>query len=199
MENDSKNNWHAWIPRKENPQIINPKRGFISSANQVSADKSYPYYYTGRFERYRNRSVNDKLTSMSNISIDDMKKMQQDVYSHKAADFLGHIKSLNLKDNMNTEEKKLFDILTQWDYQYLADLEGPVLFDLFYKKLSDNTWDEIDALRKEMNVGFPNDWRLLDLMISEPSNKYFDHKGTRKCRRCNRYNSQIAQRKFCRI
>jgi penicillin amidase len=177
--NDSKNNWHAWIPRKENPQIINPKRGFISSANQVSADKSYPYYYTGRFERYRNRSVNDKLTSMSNISIDDMKKMQQDVYSHKAADFLGHIKSLNLKDNMNTEEKKLFDILTQWDYQYLADLEGPVLFDLFYKKLSDNTWDEIDALRKEMNVGFPNDWRLLDLMISEPSNKYFDHKGTR--------------------
>lgn len=120
------------------------------------------------------------------------------MFIHKAADFLGLIKSLNLKDNMNTEEKKLFDILTQWDYQYLADLEGPVLFDLFYR-LSDNTWDEIDALRKEMNVGFPNDWRLLDLMISEPSNKYFDHKGTKMLERCNRYNSQIAQRKFCRI
>ncbi|MBP6447586.1 MAG: penicillin acylase family protein [Saprospiraceae bacterium] len=177
--NNTKNNWQGWIPRKQNPQIINPKRGFISSANQVSADKSYPYYYTGRFERYRNRSVNDKLTAMTSVDVDDMKKMQQDAFSHKAADYLNHIRSLNLGSDFNGDEKKWFDIITNWDNHYSVAQEGPVMFDLFYKKLADNTWDEIEALRTEMNVEYPDDWRLLELIINDPKNKYFDYTGTK--------------------
>ncbi|MBC7884832.1 MAG: penicillin acylase family protein, partial [Saprospiraceae bacterium] len=102
---DSKNGWQDYIPRGQNPQILNPERGFIASANQVSADHSYPYYFTGKFERYRNRSVNDKLTKMSGITTDDMKKMQQDVYSYKAADFIGVLKNMVDRERVAAKDK----------------------------------------------------------------------------------------------
>ena len=177
--NSSKNNWQAWIPKNQNPQILNPKRGFISSANQVSADKTYPYYFTGKFERYRNRSVNDKLSSMSNITPDEMKRMQQDAFSYKASDFIGVLKEKLLESNLNEKEKNHYKTLTNWNYQYKAVSEAPVLFELFFNKLNENTWDEFSELRKSMSVRMPEDWRLLELLKSDPSNKYFDMKSTK--------------------
>ena len=174
----SANDWQAWIPRIQNPQIINPKRGFISSANQVSADKSYPYYFTGKFERYRNRSVNAKLEAMDHISVADMQKMQSDTYSHKASDFIAHMKTMIQAPALHPNEQQKWNLLTDWNYEYKAALEAPVLFDIFYKKLAENTWDEIKALGQNMDVNYPEDWRLLEVIKTDPNNKYFDMTAT---------------------
>ncbi|MGB4958948.1 MAG: penicillin acylase family protein, partial [Saprospiraceae bacterium] len=172
--NSKANDWQAWIPRDQNPQILNPKRGFISSANQVSADKTYPYYFTGKFERYRNRSVNDKLTDANNITVDDMKKMQHDAFSYKAADFVHVLKSMSLEGELRSTQKDILQLLTTWDYTYKASSLSPTLFDIFYKKLEENTWDELKPLRDEMDITLPEPWRLLEMIQTEPTNKYFD-------------------------
>ena len=171
---NTNNGWQAWIPRDQNPQILNPQRGFISSANQVSADKSYPYYFTGKFERYRNRSVNDKLSQMNEITTDDMKKMQYNAYSQKAADFLTTIKTLVQAEDLTEVEQKHFKTLQDWDYHYKATSEAATLFDIFYKKLTQNTWDEITELNQNMDINYPEDWRLLEIIQTDPANKYFD-------------------------
>ncbi len=175
---DSKNGWKAYIPRSQNPQILNPKRGFISSANQVSADVTYPYYFTGKFERYRNRSVNDKLSTMNGITTDDMKKMQQDAYSIKAEEYITTMRpimdSLSLKDSL----KIGWEILNKWDFRYTANQEAPTLFDLFYTKISNNTWDEIIAERSNMDVKLPEPWRLLEIIQKYPKHRFFDIKST---------------------
>ncbi len=174
----TKNNWNAWIPRYQNPQIINPARGFISSANQVSADKSYPYYFTGKFERYRNRSVNNKLTEMAQITPKMMQEMQQDAFSYKASDYISMIaKNINTID-LSPSENDFFAKLTKWNFQYNAKDEAPTFFDLFYKKLQENTWDELAALKKSMDINYPEAWRLLELIESDPNNKFFDIKDT---------------------
>jgi penicillin amidase len=183
--NKSKNNWQEWIPKHQNPQIINPKRGFISSSNQVSADKSYPYYFTGKFERYRNRSVNDKLTAMNNISPEDMKKLQQDAFSHKAADLIGLLKEKNIDFSMTDGEKAMYNMLIEWDFHYKADSEAPTLFELFYKKLSENMWDEISELGENMNVHYPESWRLFELIKNDPTNKFFDIKSSKRVEDAN--------------
>ena len=41
---DSSYMWQGMIPQSENPHVLNPERNFISSANQLPADTSYPYY-----------------------------------------------------------------------------------------------------------------------------------------------------------
>jgi penicillin amidase len=66
------------IPQKHNAHVVNPERGFVSSANQHPTDSTYPYYYTGMFENYRNRRVNDELTRLNGIEPQDMQNLQLD-------------------------------------------------------------------------------------------------------------------------
>ena len=33
--------WQGYIPNSENPMMLNPARGFVSSANQLPADKPF--------------------------------------------------------------------------------------------------------------------------------------------------------------
>ena len=67
---DSSYNWQAMIPQAENPHMLNPERGFISSANQLPADTSYPYYIGGAgFPNYRGWTINKRLSSGWQISL----------------------------------------------------------------------------------------------------------------------------------
>ena len=47
-----------------------------------------------------------------------------------------------------------------------------------YKKLVENTWDENQVLKQNNDVNYPEAWRLLELIQSEPENKFFDNKTT---------------------
>ncbi len=177
---NSKNGWQAFIPRSQNPQILNPKRGFISSANQVSADHTYPYYFTGKFERYRNRSINNKLSIMNGITPEDMKKMQQDAYSIKADEYISTIRPIIDRGILSDSVKIGWEILNKWDFRYIANQEAPSLFDIFYNKLVNNTWDEIITERNNMDVKLPESWRLLEIIQKYPNNKFFDIRSTPK-------------------
>lgn len=178
--NNSKNNWQDWIPRDQNPQIRNPERGFISSANQVSADKTYPYYYNGKFERYRNVSINQKLNEISKASPEDMKKMQYNDVSLKAAQFVSMLKNTIQSDDIHVDLRDLYSKLTTWDFSYKADKVEPIILEKFVDTLHAITWDEINTLKKEMDVKYPEDWRLLELIVNDPTNAFFDIKSTPK-------------------
>lgn len=174
----STNDWTAFIPRSQNPQIINPQRGFIASANQVSADKTYPYYFTGKFERYRNRSVNGKLEKMQDITTENMKMMQQDAYSHKAADFIPVLNTIMDTTELTSSQLAMWNDLVHWDFTYKADKTAPTIFDVFYKKLETNTWDELLTLNKTQDINLPEDWRLLEIIQQYPDHACFDMTAT---------------------
>ena len=176
--NQSANDWQDYIPRDQNPQILNPERGFISSANQRSAPRDYPYYYTGKFEHFRNKTINNKLAAMEDITVDDMKKMQTDAWSSKAADVLPLFLNLLPESELKEHEKKTLEVLSQWDFQYRADKLAPVCFELFFSNFQRLTWDEILGLQQEMDVALPKPWRLIDLLRKDPENKYFDIEST---------------------
>ncbi len=174
------NNWQTWIPKSQVPQIVNPTRGFVSSANQVSADSTYPYYFTGMFERHRNRIINDTLAYKATFSPADMQQLHQNSVSYKARDFIMMLREVVSPDILTSDEQEWYSALTNWDYSYRADIKEPILFSLFYKQLASHTWDEIDALRETLDVKYPEDWRLLDLILHDSDNKYFDLVNTEK-------------------
>lgn len=172
--NQSENNWHHWIPKYQNPQILNPERGFVSSANQVSAHKDYPYYFTGKFERYRNRIINDSLSLKSQFSVQDMKKMHVNNLSYKALDFLEMLKNYPRKASLPSDAKRIYENLIQWNGHYTSNSSEATTFDIFYDKLEKNTWDELEKLKDSIDIVLPEDWRLLELILQDPNNKYFD-------------------------
>ncbi len=163
--NSSDDKWNNFIPRAENPEAINPEQGFVSSANQESTSSSYPYYYNGSFEEYRGKRVNQLLQGKENLSIDDMKSMQQDVYSLKAEYFLPVLLQGVHEHSFKSElADKILDMLNGWNYQYTEDNVAAKFFDVWISKFRTEFWKDflnrknIDGLLK------PEDWVLLNLI-----------------------------------
>ncbi|MBS1565903.1 MAG: penicillin acylase family protein, partial [Bacteroidetes bacterium] len=78
---DSSYQWQGIIPQEENPHVLNPERGFVSSANQMPADTTYPYYLGGSFPNYRVISINKRLDALQNITPQDMMQLQTDNFN----------------------------------------------------------------------------------------------------------------------
>lgn len=180
VEDGSKtiNNWEAFIPREQNPQVLNPSRGFISSANQRSADDGYPYYYNGRFEYDRNRSINRYLSNSNELTIDDMKKFQLSNRSVFAEDVLPVMISLLTFDKLPQEEYKYVEALQDWDFNFDKDSETATFFDIWFKELKDNTFDELDMLSDSLNIEYPENWRLAEILRDYPDADIFDNADT---------------------
>jgi penicillin amidase len=170
--NTSQNKLNSFIPMDQNPTSINPERGFLSSANQHPTDQTYPYYYSsGDFEAYRNRRINDLLGSKAAFNVEDMKKMQGDNFGLMASEFLPFLLSNISKENQTKYHNEL-NMLRQWDYFYHASSIAPVLFELWFKKLNEITWDEFQD--KKLQFEEPKAVVFLQLLKKNNDFKFWD-------------------------
>jgi penicillin G amidase len=175
---NSANAWHGFIPTTQNPQVKNPERGFVSSANQHSTAPDYPYYYNGNFEDYRGRILNRKLDSLQNIKIEDMMNLQSSTYSLKAEEALPIMLQNLDRQQLDDSQKEFAEILEKWNYNYDAEQTAPILFNKWFNQLYFNTWDEIRVADETADVLYPETWRTIALMEDDPENIYFDIKST---------------------
>ncbi|MFT7604375.1 MAG: penicillin amidase [Saprospiraceae bacterium] len=179
---NSDNGWHGFIPKAHNPQIKNPERGFVASANQHSTDTTYPYYYNGGFEDYRGRALNMFLDSMSNIDVEDMMNLQNNTFSYRAADALPSMLSYLEWQPKDEIEISIYNGLKNWNYYYEKELLAPVVFEYWFNEFHELTWDEI--AKKEASLGIdilqPETWRTIALLADTPENSFFDIIGTPK-------------------
>ncbi len=174
--------WKGFIPMDQLPHVKNPARGFVSSANQRSTGTAYPYPYLsmhGGFEAYRGRTLNRKLDTMEQITVTDMQNLQTDVYGLKAAEALPGMLALVDETKLSELEKKYFDLLKNWDYQYERKASGPILFNSWYTLFYKKTWDEIYALAEDNEVSFPRSRRTITLLNEVPDHDFFDIQETK--------------------
>lgn len=170
--NLSKNGWQGFVPRNENPQERNPKRGYVSSSNQWSAAPNYPYFFNGNFEGYRGRMANRVLSKDDTFSIADMKALQLSNYSIEAEEALASM--LPLLDSNNLKKAR---ILTEWNYEYNAGSKAAPLFDSWFAALEKLIWDEIYT-QKNIALPTPDSWVTINLMAKDKDHKFYDIKGT---------------------
>jgi len=171
----SSNNWQGFVPRDQIPQYKNPARGFVSSANQHSTDPSYPYYYNSEgFEPFRGRIINDTLSKMKDITIDDMKGLQNDNFSLLAKESLpAMFKNLD-ETQLNATEKGILAQLKNWNYYFDGDKIEPAYFMSWFEAVHTATWDEILKSKNADYTLNPTQWRTANMLREEPNNKYFD-------------------------
>jgi penicillin G amidase len=175
----SENAWHGYIPDTDLPFQKNPAAGYLSSANQRSAANAYPYYYLGNFEDFRNRRINQRLSTMENATIDSMKSMQLDNYSQLAADALPEMLKLLDTTTLNPVALLVLSTLKKWDYRYEKESDASTLFDLWFDATYKSTWDEMENLQKDkQKMLFPEYWRFIYLLEKDPKNIFFDNTNT---------------------
>lgn len=170
--------WKGFIPYEHLPRVINPERGFVSSANQHSTAPDYPYYYNGGFDDYRGRYINRRLAEMDGITVEDMKALQLDSRSLKPEDALPVL--LNLLDSTASPLSKheRVDALREWDYNFTKDATAPSLFEDWFNAAYEDTFDEIYAWEDSMEVLEPEDWRFIELLKTQPEHAIFDNQSS---------------------
>lgn len=174
---DSSYLWQGTIPQYENPHLINPERGFVSSANQMPADTSYPYYLGGSFPPYRGWEINKRLEKMDNITPQDMMKLQTDnfnVFGQMALPVL--IRNIQV-DKLSPQEKKYFDILKNWNYRNDKDSKGATLFVVTWDSLETVIWKD-EFLKSGLQLPWPDESSLLDDINKYPNFIFFDNINT---------------------
>lgn len=169
--------WQAFIPFEQNAHILNPERGFVSSANQIPVAADYPYYvYDFNYEHYRNRRINNQLSQMKNITPRDMMNLQNDNYNLKASEILPlMLDSLDL-GKLDESEKKTYDLLRKWNYLNNTNFSAPVYFDIWWDKLLDMMWDELE--RDDVVLRKPDSKTTIYIMQHFPDDPYMDHQST---------------------
>ncbi len=166
--------WKGFIPTEHNPHIYNPLRNFVASANQHSTDPTYPYYYSGKFEDYRGRYINDKLTLMNSIKHQDLMNLQNDNFSLFAAEELPLLLEQLDSTKLSAPELVVLKSLKKWNYRYEKDLTAPTFFNAFHDVFYDLLWDEIIKYKEKFPITTPENWRTTALMRDMPTSPYFD-------------------------
>jgi penicillin amidase len=139
---DSSYKWQADVPNPENPHILNPASGFVSSANQIPADTVYPYYLGGDYDVYRGVMINRLLSGMYNITPEDMQKMQNDNYNVFAETALPLMLANIKRQELNNDENKYLGMVRSWNLRNDNNEYGPTIFTTWFDALEEMVWDD---------------------------------------------------------
>ncbi len=168
--------WKHYIPQSENPHIVNPQRGYVSSANQHPTDQTYPYYYSGVFEYFRNRRINNLLDSLQGVTASDMMRMQNDKYNMTAAEMLPVMLRAMQNVKLDPARGRVLRDLNQWNYMNDAQQVAPVYFEAWWDAFNSITWDEYQGQPYPLTL--PSTATTLALALADSSNIFFDVKHT---------------------
>lgn len=132
---DSSYSWKADIPQAENPHEINPDRGFVSSANQIPADTSYPYYLGTGYDVFRGLTINRQLAGMQQVGIADMQNLQNENYNAFAETALSVLVPNTVVDSLSPSERRYFTAVKVWNRENDPGETGPTIFALWIDAL----------------------------------------------------------------
>ncbi|MEQ9467293.1 MAG: penicillin acylase family protein [Ekhidna sp.] len=169
--------WQAFMPQSHNLHVKNPPQNFVSSANQHAADTLYPYYqYDYNYEYYRGRRINDRLRVMDNIEVEDMMALQHDNFNYNASEALPMMLDSLDSASFTDLEWSYYSKLQNWDYFNETDLQAPTIYDVWWDKVNDKLWDEIDS--SDVAVYRPNWYNTVSILKNQTDFFMIDNKGT---------------------
>ncbi len=118
--------WTGFIPTDELPRAVNPERGYMASANNEAVDAEwYPYLFDLNYDSgWRAWRVEELIEELKPIDMDDMVRMQNDVYAKKAEIEVPMIlAAIERKKVTDPQVLKAYRLLKEWNYE--ADLDSP--------------------------------------------------------------------------
>ena len=154
LNGSGSDDWLGYYDFTENPQIENPTRGVVLSANNpVSTDsvKSFPGYYLSS-DRYVR--INQFFHSKKVLSLQDVQIMNTDVINPNASQCAQiMLKKLPGISKLKTQiHHRAVEILDQWDGSHDLKDVAPVIYYKWLFHILENTF--IDELGKEDFVAF---------------------------------------------
>jgi penicillin amidase len=126
--------WTGYIPFDQLPHVYDPPEGYIVTANQRIAGRSYPYFLTHEWAApYRARRITELLTAKPKLKPEDFQAIQADTYSIPAMAFARAVieSDKEATDNQAAapDEKwqQSVKLLGEWDGRTDANSRGAIM------------------------------------------------------------------------
>ncbi len=150
--------WLGFIPNEELPQIINPERGYIITANNKPVDDDYPYEIGRSFSPYRaerlTEIIEETISSGELFTIEKMQEMQTDVLNTQAralAPIL--VAAVTRSESPLTDlELEAFHLLREWDYQETVESSEALIWNHWYMRLGPALFDDLLGFNYNHNL-----------------------------------------------
>lgn len=131
--------WTGYIPWDDLPTSVNPKEGFIATANNNVIDDSYPFHLTDSWAQpYREARIQQVLSGKDKLTMEDMQKLQFDRNNLQAEEFLdGLIGKVNNNSDLRPVDKEVLGLLQNWNKVNDPDQAAPLAYELWMQKFDD--------------------------------------------------------------
>ncbi|WP_055562428.1 penicillin acylase family protein [Hymenobacter sp. AT01-02] len=175
---DARHDWQGWIPMAHNPNVRNPARGFVSSANQPSAGFDYPYYLGWDYNPSdRAHRINERLAQMQHATPDSLRQLQNDNLGVNARLMLPWMLQLVTENAGATQQPRpplpsspegaAVQVLRQWDYHYTTEAVAASIFELWYTTLVRRLWEDDFGAATGLEMRYPSSARTNQLLLKE--------------------------------
>jgi penicillin amidase len=184
--------WTGFIPFDRMPFLYNPEAGYIVTANAPIVGPPYPYFLGSEFAfGERSRRIRELIEARGKgLTMEDMQKIQGDVYDRDASELVPYLKDLDLAAAMRPWEPpldtkkaeldgmaKARDRLLSWDFQMRRESPEAAMYAFFWMALIEETFRD----QYPENLWPLDAWRVqntLVYLLKEPNDMWWDDAGT---------------------
>lgn len=174
---DSSFMWQGYIPQAENPHAKNPERGFLQSANQRPADSTYPYFIPGSYITPRGITIENKLSQMSAITVNDMMALHGNYFNTLAEDARELMLRYLRENDLTAAEKKYLEIFRSWDLLASPDSKGQTIYQCWWDSLEAGIWKD-EMSRVTPQAPWPEEQVTMELLKKDSALKFADNINT---------------------
>lgn len=125
--------WQGFIPKSELPNMINPERAWVGTANHDTRPNNYQHYYSEHFSPdYRYKRMKEVLSENKKFDAAAMWDLVLDCKNMQAVQLVPiFINALQEQEN----DINLAQILSDWDYEDKIEKVGPTVYHTLYNEL----------------------------------------------------------------
>jgi len=177
--------WSGFVPPEHMPQVFNPDRGYVATANnEVVPPGDYPYvfsfsYVPGWRAMRIEQLLKEKIRKEEKFTVYDMARIQNDTKMLAAAHQVPVLlDALDEMDGMTIREKAAADMLKQWNYFADYNSPAPAIYSEWLSRMMHLTFeDDMGEKMFRLYTGTKLTMGVLEYMIHHDS-PYFDDKKT---------------------
>ncbi len=163
--------WEGYLPIIEKPNTLNPKKGFIATANQNVTPESYTHWnaigYTWS-DPFRGNRINEILSPNDSLTLEDLKAIQVDYLSLPARALTPMLLKIAMQDR-NDEAKST---LENWDYQLDSNSTAAAIYAAFERALEELAHEKLVPKEVQPFIQRINLIKIID-WLNDPNSETF--------------------------
>ncbi len=170
------NDWTGqYVPFAGLPNVLDPKEGFVVTANQAVTGPDYPYLLTSDWDQgYRSQRIRDLLARSGKVSPAEMLSIQADDRNPMAPVLTPYLLDVDLPGGYYSAGQRL---LRGWDFSQPADSAAAAYFNVVWSNLLRLTFH--DELPKDLWPDGGDRWfAVVSHLLANPRDPWWDDVST---------------------